>query len=206
MKIQLFKGSLYRNNYFYQLQDYLKRRREKNLRFKIIRELIKKKTSLIDVCGGCGWLKDHLDPSIEYTVADASEEFGKFCKGKDISFIKLNCRNLNIIKKKFDYTVMIISLYQFKKNLNKVIKDLKKISKKKIIIVEEILPIKEIGRIRYIRKKILDYLCTTKYCKENYDYFSFSEFKILMKKNKFKLIKKFIHNNILVGIHEIKSR
>ena len=89
MKIQLFKGAIYRNNYFYKLQDYLKRRKEKNLRFEIIRKLIKKKTSLIDVCGGCGWLKDHLDSSIEYTVADASEEFGKFCKKKKYKLYKI---------------------------------------------------------------------------------------------------------------------
>ena len=63
----------------------------------------------------------------------------------------------NIIKYKFDYTVMIISLYQFRKNLKKVIKDLKKISKKKVIIVEEILPIKKINRFGFIRKKISDY-------------------------------------------------
>ena len=206
IEIKLFQGALYRNNYFYKLQDLLKRREKKNLRFKIIRELIKKNTSLIDVCGGCGWLKDHLDSSIEYTVADASEEFGKFCKKKNINFIKLNCKDFNIIKYKFDYTVMIISLYQFRKNLKKVIKDLKKISKKKVIIVEEILPIKKINRFSFIRKKISDYLCSTKFCKENYDLFSLSEFKILMKKSKFKLIKKFINNNILVGTFEIRSR
>ena len=55
---------------------------KKNLRFEIVKKLIKKKTSLIDVCGGCGWLKDHLDQSIKYTVDDASEEFGKICKKK----------------------------------------------------------------------------------------------------------------------------
>ena len=179
---------------------------QKNLRFQIVKKLIKKKTSLIDICGGCGWLKDYLDPSIKYTVADASKEFSKFCKSKDISFIRLNCNNLNAIQKKFDYSVMIISLYQFRKNIKKIIKNLKKISRKKIIIVEEILPIKKIDKITLFKNKILDYLCTTNFSKENYNLFSLIEFKALMKKNNFRLINKFLKNNILVGIYETRSR
>ena len=154
------------NNYLYKLQDYLKRKEKKNLRFRIIKELIKKGTSLIDVCGGCGWLRDHLDESIKYTVADASEEFGQYCKKKNINFIKLNCKNISIINKKFDYVVMIISLYQFKKNLKKIIKNLKKISKKKVIIVEEILPYEMTSTFAYTRKKIVDYLCSTNFYKK----------------------------------------
>ena len=206
MKIKIFKGILYKNSYFYNLLDFLKLREKKNLRFKIAKKLIKKKSSLIDVCGGCGWLKNHLDKNINYTVADASEEFGDVCKKKNINFIKLNCKSFNIIKNKFDYTVMIISLYQFRKNLKKTIKNLKKISKRKIIIIEEILPFKETDSFRNIKKKIRDYLCNTNFYEKNNDLFSSSEFEILMKKNNFKLIKKFINNNILVGILEIKSK
>jgi ubiquinone/menaquinone biosynthesis C-methylase UbiE len=206
MKIKIFKGILYKNSYFYNLLDFLKLREKKNLRFKIAKKLIKKKSSLIDVCGGCGWLKNHLDKNINYTVADASKEFGDVCKKKNINFIKLNCKSFNIIKNKFDYTVMIISLYQFRKNLKKTIKNLKKISKRKIIIIEEILPFKETDSFRNIKKKIRDYLCNTNFYEKNNDLFSSSEFEILMKKNNFKLIKKFINNNILVGILEIKSK
>jgi hypothetical protein len=101
---------------------------------------------------------------------------------------------------------MIISLYQFRKNLKKTIKNLKKISKRKIIIIEEILPFKETDSFRNIKKKIRDYLCNTNFYEKNNDLFSSSEFEILMKKNNFKLIKKFINNNILVGILEIKSK
>ena len=82
MKIKIFKGISYKNNYFYNLLDFLKHREKRNLRFKIAKKLIKKKSSLIDVCGGCGWLKDHLDENINYTVADASKEFGNVCKKK----------------------------------------------------------------------------------------------------------------------------
>ena len=206
MKIQLFKGALYKNNYFYNLMDFLKNGKKKNLRFEIVKELIKKKTSLIDVCGGCGWLKDHLDQSIKYTVADASEEFGKICKKKNINFIKLNCKNFNIIKSKFDFVVMIISLYQFKNNLRKIIKNLKKISKKKIIIIEEIIPPNEAVSLKNIKKKIRDYLCSSNFYEKNNGLFSLLEFKVLMEKNKFKLNKKFINNNILVGVFEIKSK
>ena len=118
MKIKLFKGVLYKNIYFYNLQNFLKRGKKKNLRFKIVKKLTNKKTSLIDVCGGCGWLKEHLDPSIKYTVADASKEFGEVCKKKDINFTRLNCKKFSIVRGKFDYVVMIISLYQFKKNVD----------------------------------------------------------------------------------------
>ena len=34
MKIKLFKGVLYKNIYFYNLQNFLKRGKKKNLRFK----------------------------------------------------------------------------------------------------------------------------------------------------------------------------
>ena len=84
--------------YFYNLQNFLKRGKKKNLRFKIVKKLTNKKTSLIDVCGGCGWLKEHLDPSIKYTVADASKEFGEVCKKKDINFTRLNCKKINFVR------------------------------------------------------------------------------------------------------------
>ena len=128
------------------------------------------------------------------------------CKKKNINFIKLNCKNFNIIKSKFDFAVMIISLYQFKNNLRKIIKNLKKISKRKIIIIEEILPLNEAVSLKNIKKKIRDYLCSSNFYEKNNGLFSLLEFKILMKKNKFKLNKKFINNNILVGVFEIKSK
>ena len=204
MKIEFFKGVLYENNYFYNLIDFLKNRGQRNLRFKILNQFIKKKSSLIDICGGCGWLRDHLDQSIKYTVADASKNFGEVCKKKKINFIKLNCNNNIIIPGKFDYGIMIISLYQFKKNLQKVIKNLKRISKKKVIIIEEILPIEEKNIITNIKKKIRDYLSYTNFNKKNNELFNYQEFKKLMKKNKFKLITKYIHNNILIGVFKIK--
>ena len=102
MKIQLFKGVLYKNNYFYNLMDFLKNGKKKNLRFEIVKKLIKKKTSLIDVCG---WLKDHLDQSIKYTVADASEEFGKICKKKYVNGYKATHYLKNLI---FMYNVVIL--------------------------------------------------------------------------------------------------
>ena len=101
---------------------------------------------------------------------------------------------------------MIISLYQFKNNLRKIIKNLKKISKKKIIIIEEILPSNEAVSLKNIKKKIRDYLCSSNFYEKNNGLFSLLEFKILMEKNKFKLNKKFINNNILVGVFEIKSK
>ena len=200
MKIKLFKGVLYKNIYFYNLQNFLKRVKKKNLRFKIVKRLINKKTSLIDVCGGCGWLKEHLDPSIKYTVADASKEFGEVCKKKDINFTRLNCKKFSIVRGKFDYVVMIISLYQFKKNVKKIIQNLKSISKKKVIIVEEFLPHKKTNGLANIKKKIINYFCNTNFYNENHDLFSLEELKVLMRKNKFKLIKKFIDDNILVGV------
>ena len=127
-------------------------------------------------------------------------------KKKNINFIKLNCKNFNIIKSKFDFAVMIVSLYQFKNNLRKVIRNLKKISKKKIIIIEEILPPNEAVSLKNIKKKIRDYLCSSNFYEKNNGLFSLLEFKILMEKNKFKLNKKFINNNILVGVFEIKSK
>ena len=101
---------------------------------------------------------------------------------------------------------MIISLYQFKNNLRKIIKNLKKISKKKIIIIEEIIPPNEAVSLKNIKKKIRDYLCSSNFYEKNNGLFSLLEFKILMKKNKFKLNKKFINNNIIVGVFEIKSK
>ena len=37
MKIQLFKGVLYKNNYVYNLMDFLKNGKKKNLRFEIVK-------------------------------------------------------------------------------------------------------------------------------------------------------------------------
>jgi len=129
--MELFKGILYRKNYIYIFFNILKNNIKKNLRFKIINNLIEKDSTLIDVCGGSGWLKRHIDKSIEYTVGDASEEFCKICEKNGINFIKLDCNNLSIIKDKFDYSVMIISLYQFRDNSEEILKTLKQISKKK---------------------------------------------------------------------------
>ena len=169
--MNLFKGILYKNNFFYNFLDFLKNREKKNLRFKILNQFIKKNSSLIDICGGAGWLKDHIDPSIKYTVADASNNFGKICKKKRINFMKINWENFNILKKKFDYSVMIISLYQFKNDLKKTIRNLKKISKKKVIIIEEILPVNESTIFSNIKKTIRGYLCKTSFYHKNNDLF-----------------------------------
>ncbi len=177
--------------------------------------MIKKNSTLIDICGGCGWLKPHLDDSIKYTVADASNEFKKTCIEAGTNFVHLNCKNFNTIKNKYDYSVIIISLYQFKKNVQDVInqfkknvqdviKKLKKISKKKVIVVEEIKSKKKINTFFYIKRKVIDYLCYTDFYRENNDLFTFSEFKILMKKNKFILNKKYINNNVLIGVFNIR--
>ena len=198
--MNLFKGILYKNIFFYDLLNVLKNREKKNLRFKILNKFIKKNSSLIDVCGGAGWLKNHIDQSINYTVADASTHFGKVCKEKKINFIKINWRNSNILKKKFDYSVMIISLYQFKNNLKKIIRNLKRISKKKVIIIEEILPYSETSILSNIKKNIRGYLCKTSFYDKNNDLFDSIEFKTLMKKNNFKIINKFISNKILIAI------
>ena len=203
MKIKFFKGIIYRNIYFFNFFDFLKRGKKKDLRFKILKNLIKKKNSLIDVCGGCGWLKDYLHPSINYTVADASDEFSEECKERNINFIKINSKKLNVIKYKYDYTVMIISLYQFKKNIKKIIKNLKKISRKKVIIIEEIMPVNKFSNLDNIKKRIIDYLCNTDFSK-NYTLFNFSEFESIMKKNKFKINRKFIKDNMVIGIFNIK--
>ena len=204
--MEIFKGLLYKNNFFYNCLDYLKNKEKRNLRFKILNNYIRKKTSLIDVCGGTGQLKIHIDKSIKYTVADASDQFASTCKNKNINFIKLNCTNFNIRKIKFDYSVMIISLYQFKSDIKKILKNLRKISKKKVIIIEEISPKNETNIFTNIKKAIRGYLCKTSFYKKNYDLFNFREFSKLMKKNKFKLIDKFVNYNLLIGIYEIKKK
>ena len=198
--MNLLKGILYKNNFIYNFLDFLKNREKKNLRFEILNQFIKKNSSLIDICGGAGWLKDHIDPSIKYTVADASNNFGKICKKKRINFMKINWKNFNILKKKFDYSVMIISLYQFKNDLKKTIRNLKKISKKKVIIIEEVLPVSESAIFSNIKKTIRGYLCKTSFYHKNNDLFDLQEFKILMRKNNFKIINKFISNNLLIAI------
>ena len=204
--MEIFKGLLYKNNFFYNFLDYLKNKEKRNLRFKILNNYIRKKTSLIDVCGGTGQLKTHIDKSIKYTVTDASDQFESTCKNKNINFIKLNCTNFNIRKIKFDYSVMIISLYQFKSDIKKILKNLRKISKKKVIIIEEISPKNETNIFTNIKKAIRGYLCKTSFYKKNYDLFNFREFSKLMKKNKFKLIDKFVNYNLLIGIYEIKKK
>ena len=197
--MNLFKGILYKNNFFYNFFDFLKNREKKNLRFKILNQFIKKNSSLIDICGGAGWLKNHIDPSIKYTVADASNNFGKICKKKRINFMKINLKNFNTLKKRFDYSVMIISLYQFKNDLKKTLRNLKKISKKKVIKIEEILPVNESTTFSKIKKNIRGYLCKTSFYNKNNDLFGLQEFKILMKKNNFKIINKLISKNLLIA-------
>ena len=204
--MELFKGILYRKNYIYTFFNFLKNNIKRDLRFKIVNNLIKKNSTLIDVCGGAGWLKKHIDQTIKYTVSDASTEFGKICEINEINFIKLDCKNLNIIKGKFDYSVMIISLYQFRNNLKKILKSLKKISKKKIIIIEEVLPNNESYAFTYLKKKIRDYLSNTNYCYKNNHLFTSHEFKALMKKNNFRLINKFATKNLLVATLETKLK
>jgi len=204
--MEIFKGLLYKNYFFYNFLDYLKNKEKRNLRFKILNNYIRKKTSLIDVCGGTAQLKIHIDKSIKYTVADASDQFESTCKNKNINFIKLNCTNFNICKIKFDYSVMIISLYQFKSDIKKILKNLRKISKKKVIIIEEISPKNETNIFTNIKKAIRGYLCKTSFYKKNYDLFDSREFSKLMKKNKFKLIDKFVNYNLLIGIYEIKKK
>ena len=114
--------------------------------------------------------------------------------------MKINFKNFNTLKKKFDYSVMIISLYQFKGDLKKTIKNLKKISKKRVVIIEEILPVGESVSFSNIKKNIRGYLCKTSFYHKNNDLFDLQEFKILMKKNNFKIINKFISYNILIAI------
>ena len=201
----IFKGLLYKNNFIYNFLDFLKNKGNKNLRFKILNNYIKKNSSLIDICGGGGWLKDHIDESIDYTSADASDQFGEICNKKNIKFIKLNLSKFNTIKMKFDYSVMIISLYQFKKNINNILKNLKKISKKNIIIIEEVSPLNESGNFSKIKKSIRGYLCKTSFYKKNNDLYTFNEFSKLMKRKKFRLIDKFVNNNLLIAIYEKKK-
>tara|TARA_Y100000310_G_C20662869_1_gene805755 strand:+ start:684 stop:1298 length:615 start_codon:yes stop_codon:yes gene_type:complete len=204
--MELFKGILYRKNYIYIFFNILKNNIKKNLRFKIVNNLIEKNSTLIDVCGGSGWLKKYIDKKVEYTVSDASVEFGQICKKNKINFIKLNCKNLDNIKNKFDYSVMIISLYQFRDNIKKILKALKKISKKKIIIIEEVSPDNETYTFTHFKKKIRDYLSYTNYCNKNNHLFTSYEFKVLMKKNNFKLINKFATDNLLVAIFDVRSK
>ena len=97
--MEIFKGLLYKNNFFYNFLDYLKNKEKRNLRFKILNNYIRKKTSLIDVCGGTGQLKIHIDKSIKYTVADASDQFESICKNKN-----------NNINKDKDYEWGVISV------------------------------------------------------------------------------------------------
>ena len=103
MKTHLLKGVLYKNNNLYQLQDLLKRGNKKNLRFKAVQKLIKKNSTLIDICDGCGWLKPHLDDSIKYTVSDASNEFKILMK-----------KNKFILNKKYINNNVLIEVFNIR--------------------------------------------------------------------------------------------
>ena len=85
---------------------------------------------------------------------------------------------------------MIISLYQFRNNLRKIIKNLKKISKKKIIIIEEILPLNETVSLKNIKKKIRDYLCSSNFYEKNNKFLSTDIIAIILLIMKKKIINK----------------
>ena len=57
-----------------------------------------------------------------------------------------------------------------------------------------------------LKKKIRGYLCETDFHKKNNDLFTFNEFKILMKKNNFKVNNKFIKNNLLIATFKKKIK
>ena len=78
--------------------------------------------------------------------------------------------------------------------------------KKKVIIIEEILPNNESYAFTYLKKKIRDYLSNTNYCYKNNHLFTSHEFKALMKKNNFRLINKFATKNLLVATLETKLK
>ena len=100
---------------------------------------------------------------------------------------------------------MIISLYQFRDNSEEILKTLKQISKKKIIIIEEVLQDNEVNTFTHLKKKIRDYLSYTDFCNKNNHLYTSYEFKILMEKNNFKLINKFATDNLLVATFDVSS-
>ena len=124
-----------------------------------------------------------------------------------LEYIKQSHANFNKNRKvlrKFDFVVMIISFYQFRSNYKKVIKILKKISKKKIIIIEEVSPKNESNYFKNFKKNLRGYLCNVDFYKKNNDLFNFDEFANIMKKSGFKIENKFTKYNLAVGIFKIK--
>jgi len=159
----MFEGILYRSNFLYALQTFLKLRGNNKLRFEIAAQFISPGESVLDVASGGGWLRDHIPASCSYTCVEVGDAFIQSLTKRDVKFIKANLhQGIGELKTKYDTVVMIISLYQFRHtSLDQLMEQFKEIANKKVVIVEEVSVAENNGLT--IKDKVLNYLCRTEY-------------------------------------------
>jgi ubiquinone/menaquinone biosynthesis C-methylase UbiE len=174
----LARGLCYRSPLVYDLLTLLKLKKENSVRFKIAASYLKGIDSVLDICSGCGRLRDFLPRDIEYTAIDASDVFFKILLARAIRGFKCDiCCDKNIPYNDFDAAVMIISFCQFDKNGKRILLEHFKRVRKKVVIIEELVNRKR--KKASILQRVMNYLCCTGYSKD-YDIMTFDEFSDIM--------------------------
>jgi ubiquinone/menaquinone biosynthesis C-methylase UbiE len=170
------KGAHYNNLLIYNLITKLKYGGSEKLRFEIAKNLIMGGESVLDICAGTGELSNFLPESCQYTAVEMSPKFTAHLKKNNIKTFNINLHNDEFnLDDEVDTIIMIYSLYQFKEtSALKLLDKFKRLARKKVIIIEEILEkkneaISNENSSLYIAQRIgmvlRDYLCSLDYYK-----------------------------------------
>ncbi|HOW88296.1 MAG TPA: class I SAM-dependent methyltransferase [Candidatus Omnitrophota bacterium] len=177
--MNFLKGIHYRSRIFYDALDLLKLGRKRFFRFQIAAQHIKPGESVIDVCAGCGALKDFILRDCAYTAVEASPEFSLTLKQKGIECISCDLhRGWPESIPTADVIVMVISLCQFRDtSAERLLESFKKAAKR-VVIVEEVLKKPRLKGSWF--QKLINYLCATDFYVPVDSWYTGSEFEKLM--------------------------
>lgn len=181
------KGIHYRSPLVYNLLDYIKRGVRRDLRYRIVLSYLKGASSVLDLCGGTGQLKEFLPKDCQYSICDASPDFIAHSHRECAARFQWNLHNgLPGFSFKVDAVVMIISLCQFRETSIDVLLEAVKDIGSTVVIVEEVFfpSERQIALIRWAR----NYLCATDFFVPT-ELFTSEEFESVMKRHQYDFIR-----------------
>lgn len=180
------KSINYRSPLIYKMLDYMKRGADRDLRYRLSLPYLKGASSVLDLCGGTGEFKKFLPEGCQYSVCDASPDFGAHLARSHIRHFQWDLHHgLPRFLPKVDAVVMIISLYQFRATSIDVLLEAVKDIAPTVVIVEEVSvsPPEQFAWIRRVK----NYLCATDFFVP-VELFAREEFESIMKKRRYGFI------------------
>ncbi len=191
--MHLLKGIQYKNRYIYALLTHCKFPFHYSYRFKLAAQAIEGATDVCDLCAGSGRLRHYLSPGVTYRAIESELALIRYFEHHHICSTHLNLFDVRSEQlPTTDTMVMIMSLYQFRDCVERLI-PLFKMHARKIVIIESVLTKR--SRMSTFLKRLRTFVCDRPYTRPT-DVFLAAEFEELMERHGF-VVTRAKHNHYL---------